>query len=161
MSSCDPAAKFFIRTFDSTSGSEATPSDADLANQGGETPSGSYIRAGSASGFTIVSTNPNFQGPDSDAAVHNPTPYTDGQALTSIQVIGSPGLTTGGVNATNPILFAQSVVPHGQEVHLSGLFGAETGDPVPFSGFPCPEPVSLTVLPLGLALTLPRRRSAQ
>ena len=161
MSSCDPNGKFFIRTFDSSGGGESTPTDADLANQGGENPSGSFVRAGSATGFTIVSTNPNYQGPDAGVVVHNPTPYTDGQALNSFQVVGSPGLTTGGISAINRILFAQSVVPHGQQVRLAALMGAETGDPIPILSTCFPEPASLTLLPLGLALTLPRRRSAR
>ena len=156
MSSPDPNPKFFIRTFDSTGGNESTPTDADLANQGGNSPSGSFVRAGSATGFTIVSTNPNYQGPDSGSAVTNPTPYTDGQALTSFEVVGSPGLTTGGVSAINPILFAQSVVPPGQVVQLSGLMGAETGPPVPIGNFP--EPSSLGLLMLGATATLVRRR---
>jgi hypothetical protein len=119
------------------------------------------VRAGSATGFTIVSTNPNFLSPDSGVTPSNPTPYTDGQALPSIQVVGSPGLTTGGVSAVNPILFAQSVVPSGQGVQIAGQLGAESGNPVPFLAFDIPgfpEPGSLATLSLGLVALTVRRR---
>jgi hypothetical protein len=157
--STDANPKFFIRTFDSTGGNETTPTDADVANQGGNNPSGSYVRAGSASGFTIVSTNPNYQGPDSGAAVTNPTPYKDFQSLPSFQVVGAPSLTTGGVSAVNPILFAQSVVPHGQEVTLTGAVGAESGPTIPFT-VSNPEPGSISLLALGLGGLMVRRRHA-
>lgn len=161
MSSPEPGVVFFIRTFDSTAGTEPVPegTDADLANLGGENPSGSYVRAGSPSGFTIVSTSPDYLGPDSGATPHNPTPYTDGQSLKSFQVVGSPNLTNGGVDASNPILFAQSVVPQGHQVMLSGFLGAETGDPQPFTAITQPEPVNLGLVSLALVLILNRRRS--
>ena len=155
--SVDPNGKFFIRTFDSTGGNEVNPSDADLADQGPESPSGSYVRAGSAAGFTVVSTTPNYQSPVSEAAVHNPTDYTDGQWLHSFEVVGLPGLTTGGLNASSPITFAQAVVPEGQPVILSGQFGAESGSPHAFEVITfVPEPASVGLIGVG-ALGLLRR----
>jgi hypothetical protein len=53
--------------------------------------------------------------------------------------------------------YSDNGVPHGQEVRLAGLRGAETGDAVLIElPIIIPEPTTLSLLPLGL--TFLRRR---
>jgi hypothetical protein len=148
-----------IRTFDATGGDEPVPSDADLAYQGGERPSGSYIRAGGPFNLVLF-TNPQYLSPASGAVVHGDRPYYDFELFDWFEM--SAVVSGGGILASDPrgIVFAQSVVPRGTAPFLSGFLEAETGQPFPFTaGLPVPEPASLGLLSIAVALTAARPQS--
>jgi hypothetical protein len=161
MGSTDANPKFFIRTYDNDG--SGINDDADLAGNAG-TPLGSFVRAGTTAQFTIVSSNPPLNSPDDQVTTKANAPYTDGQSLPGFEMVGAANLTGGGVNVATPKTFAVAVVPTGQQVHLSGLLGAESGDALPFTadapGTNVPEPTSLGLLTLGLGGLMVRRRRA-
>ena len=135
-----------------------TKDDADFSNLGQNPQPLSYIRFGSIYQWTLVTTSPPFSSPDDDANFKSNTPYTDGQALAQFEVAG---FVPNGLDDRSPMPFAAAVVPEGEFVELSGLAGAESGQPQSIMYVPpVPEPAHLSTVAAIAAACRLRRRSA-
>ena len=148
----------FIHAFDQDG--SGMSDDADFENLGGVTPALSFVRFGTATGWTHVSSTPPQNSPDDSVTVKNTTPYTDGQSLGEFEVVGSSNLTGGGTTDTTPKVIAMAVTNPGETVRLVGQVGAESGPTIPVDSLVVPEPMSLSMLGIGLGGLLVRRRRA-
>lgn len=167
-SSVAASPKFFIRTWSIAGGGyDATvtnDTNADFVDQGETetdlaTPrpdrAGSSARVGD--GTTAFQNATLLQATPTETA----TTYTDGQSVPTFDVkVGENGTT--GYAVTTPRTLALAVIPSGQDVTFHGTvsaFGGTAAD-LAFSVTDTPEPASLSLLGIGAAGLLMRRRRA-
>jgi len=119
----------------------------------GSLPTGSFMRVGSATSFSLGSAAPD---PNDDNNYKPPAP-----GATSFNIQGFPSSPP--VASTNAVPFAVAVVPTGAPVTITGFIagdlGTPSGEPVNVTnGTGVPEPASLGLLGIGSLGLLARRR---
>lgn len=167
LSSTQASPQFFIRTWDPSDNVYNTGSDptnfpgannkADFGNQGLSTElgtargnPGSFVRYGldtQASQFTLLSSTP----------AENSTSYTDLQSVPGFSVSAGEGGTSG-IAVTGTRTLAAAVVPANQPVTFTVTANAFVGGVAAVPVTNAPEPASLSLVGIGAAGLLARRR---
>ena len=151
-----PAAVLVYRSVDNGDGT----SSADFDGLQAVTPHASFVKPTPlpASQWNVVSTVPNETGPNAQ--------FPDNGKIDHFEVVGVSNISGGGVladstvNGGKGLQVAQALVPTGDNALFAGTLGAESGPPVPFTINTVPEPMSLSLLGLGLGALVARRRRA-